>query len=147
MSSRVLDYEWPDKETRRLQAHRQPGLPITTSLVPLALPVPQMVSSGETGAQALYKGPLDYPGIEVWLQACENDFERGHDKHTYLLLLPVFVTNGCTRIDDITRLSAERLKTLADGQGIEVTIGLVNRVHAYAVEDVARIKSAGRLIL
>ena len=57
-----------------------------------------------------------------------------------MALSPVFAVNGCTCIDDITRLSAITIKTLADEQGVNVTIGLTNRIHAYAVEDVARVR-------
>ena len=52
-------------------------------------------------------------------------------------MLPVFTANGCTRLDDVTRVPAEQLRALASVQGIEATIGLANRIFAYAAEDVA----------
>ena len=94
-----------------------------------------------------YKGPLDYPAIAAWLKACEENFERDRDKHEYTSLSPLFAANGCTRIDDIVQMSPEMIKSLAEVRGIVTTIGLVNRVHAYAVEDVARVRSTGKLAI
>ena len=91
--------------------------------------------------------PLDYPTIANWLQICEEDFERGRDKHEYTKLAPMFAANGCTRIDDIPRMSTDSIKSLTVEAGLDVTIGLVNRVHDYAVEDVARVKHDGKLVL
>lgn len=71
--------------------------------------------------------------------------ERGRDHHEYSKLAPVFESNGCTRIDDLTRMSAEMIKQLAVEAGVDVTIGLVYRVHQYAADDVARVKRVGRL--
>ena len=97
--------------------------------------------------RAAYKGPLNYPAIAAWLKACEEDFERGRDKHDYTTLSPMFAANGCTRIDNITRMTTDTIKSLAEAQGITVTIGLVNRVHKYAIKDIARVKREGKLPL
>ncbi len=70
---------------------------------------------------------------------------RGRDKHEYTKLLPVFAANDCTRIDDVSRLTAESIKSLAEKEGVSVSIGLANRVHQYAVDDVARVKTEGKL--
>ncbi len=75
------------------------------------------------------------------MKTCEDDLERGRDHHEYTKLGPVFIDNGCTRIDDVARMSPESIKVLASDAGVAVTIGLVNRVHDYAVEDVARVKN------
>ncbi len=42
-------------------------------------------------------------------------------------------------------MSPADIKTLAADRDLDVTIGLVNRVHHYATEDVARVKAAGKL--
>ncbi len=94
----------------------------------------------------LSKGPLDFPAIEKWLKICEEDFERGRDKHEYTRLVPVFSENGCTRIDDISRMSTELIWDLSARAGVEVTIGLVNRVHQYASDDVQLVKREGKLV-
>ncbi|KLO19024.1 hypothetical protein SCHPADRAFT_885687 [Schizopora paradoxa] len=92
-----------------------------------------------------HKGPLDYPAIANWLRRCEEDLERGRDKHAYSSLAVIFSSNGCTRIDDIARMSREELRRLAQEDGLEATIGLINRVHDYATEDVAFVKKFGKL--
>ncbi len=58
----------------------------------------------------------------------------------------MFAANGCTRIDDIARLSPDNIKLLAAEVGVIVNVGLVNRVHQYATDDVACVKVAGRLV-
>lgn len=144
MSSKLLDYEKPGKKTRVVSPSIQADLwrvggeaQTSTQMVPV--PVETEIRS--------YKGPLDYPTISAWLKICEEDFERGRDKHEYSMLAPMFEANGCTRIDDVTRMSTGLMKSLAAEVGLSVTIGLINRVHQYATEDVARVKSAGRLII
>ena len=57
----------------------------------------------------------------------------------------MFDTNSCTRIDDITQMSVDRIKMLAEAQGINVTIGLINCVYAYVMEDVTHVKDKGKL--
>ncbi len=57
----------------------------------------------------------------------------------------MFAVNGCTRIDDIARMTSAELKELAKDFDLEVTVGLVNRVVRYAQDDVEQIKVAGRL--
>lgn len=42
-------------------------------------------------------------------------------------------------------MSPEAIKALATEAGVSVTIGLVNRVHEYAVDDVALVKSGIKL--
>ncbi len=95
----------------------------------------QMSIHPETRA---FKGPLDFPSISNWLKACEEDLERGRDGHHYTLLSLMFTSNGCTRIDDITRMSPADIKALAGERDLDATVGLVNRVHQYATEDVVR---------
>lgn len=142
MSSKVLDYERPGKRARM----RSPGgqrTEFTHNAQADAQVLPVLV-----GAQtSAFTGPLDFPSIESWLRICEEDFERGRDKHRYTILAPMFAANGCTRIDDITRLSTDVIKALALDAGLATTIGLINRVHGYAAEDVYRVKSAGKLVL
>ncbi len=48
-----------------------------------------------------YQGPLDFPEVSSWLQQCQDNIERGRDKHEYTKLSPVFKEHECTRIDDI----------------------------------------------
>ena len=92
-----------------------------------------------------YKGPLDYLAIRTWLKVCEDDFECRQDKHEYTTLVLMFDANSCTRIDDITQMSADRIKMLAEAQGINMTIGLINCVYTYTIEDVAHVKDKGKL--
>lgn len=145
MSSRVLDYKRPSKKAIPGEQPRQDALcqetrveaeaeaPVRTNPPPHAKQVPT------------FKGPLDYPTINNWLKNCEEDFERGRDKHEYTKLTPVFVQNGCTRIDDIARLSTDVIKALAQEQGLSISLGLVYRVYDYATADVLCIKTHGRL--
>ncbi len=71
--------------------------------------------------------------------------ERGRDGHDYASMALVFALNGCTRIDDITRLTPAEIRDLARDRGVDVTVGLVNRVLQYATEDVARVKANGEI--
>ena len=89
------------------------------------------------------RGMHKYPTISSWLGECEGDLERGRDQHQYSKLAPVFADNGCTRIDDVARMTPELIMNLATDSGVIVTIGLVNRIHGYAVDDVARIRNGG----
>lgn len=91
------------------------------------------------------KGPLDFPSISDWLATCEDDLERSRDKHAYKSLAPLFAKNECTRIDDITRLTPEMIMGLAKEMELQVSVGLVNRIYQYAVDDVARVKAVGKL--
>ncbi|KLO04689.1 hypothetical protein SCHPADRAFT_896835 [Schizopora paradoxa] len=104
--------------------------------------LPPAVSDVEVSAP---KGPLDYPPIYKWLADCERHLERGRDRHEYTRLDAVFAGNGCTRIDDISRMSPDSIRTLATEVGVVVPIGLINRVHDYAIEDVARVKAGEKL--
>ena len=139
MTAKILDYERPGKGTRGGKPFPQAGLSVLQPDVPVLMP-PAPVHRQETSFYPSPKRPLDYPAVSDWLKTCKDDLERGRDNHDYMALSPVFAVNGCTRIDDITRLSAITIKTLADEQGVNVTIGLTNRIHAYAVEDVARVR-------
>ncbi len=60
--------------------------------------------------------------------------------------MPLFKEHECARIDDISRMSAESIRSLAAEMGIVVTMGLANRVYQYAVEDVAHLKNTGSLV-
>ncbi|KLO06297.1 hypothetical protein SCHPADRAFT_946195 [Schizopora paradoxa] len=116
------------------------------AVVPAAVPVTAPAEVVMPLAQpAPPSGPLDYPSIKRWMMFCEDDFERGRDKHDYGQLLPIFMANGCTRVDDVARLSVEIIQKLAEKAGIEVSLGLANRVHEYAVEDAALVKRYGFL--
>lgn len=144
MSSKVLDYERPGKKARTLSPVTEPGqwdtpFEARSDLIPARV---QPVLRPETPA---YTGPVNYPAIAEWLKSCEDDLERGRDKHGYSVLSSMFAANGCTRIDDITRLSSEAIKSLAEDAGLVITIGLVNRVSQYAQDDVARVKAGGNL--
>lgn len=122
-----------------------PAAPAAAAIAPAA--AAPGVPVVETQPAVQRKGPLDYPAIKTWLAFCEEHLERGRDKHEYSVLLPVFLANGCTRIDDVVRLSAESIKTLAEKENVSITIGLANRVHEYAAEDVARVKANGKLYM
>ncbi len=107
--------------------------------------VPVVASVHATEVRAS-QGSFDYPLISDWMKFCERHMERGRDKHEYSLLAPMFEANGCTRIDDIPRMTTTMILELAGVAGVGVTIGLVNRVHEYATEDVMRVK-AGRTVV
>ena len=143
MSSKVLDFERPGKKARR----HSPGVQTTVWAATEAQADTQVMPIPVGSRTHAFTGPLDFPSIEAWLKICEEDFERGRDKHQYTTLAPMFAANGCTRIDDITQLSTDAIKMLALDAGLVVTIGLINRVHQYATEDVSRVKSAGKLVL
>ena len=137
LTSKLLDYTRAGKQTK-------------PKVEPMAHEEVQLVPTKVTGAVStveVHKGPLNFPSISDWLKMCEDDFERGRDKHEYSKLGPVFLENGCTRIDDITRLSTDLIRTMAGDSFVEVSIGLIHRVFQYAIDDVARVKAAGRLVL
>ncbi len=92
-----------------------------------------------------YQGPLDFPEVSSWLQQCQDNIERGRDKHEYTKLSPVFKEHECTRIDDITHMSVGEIRTLAAEMGVSVSLGLVNRVFQYASADVAMVKLKGKV--
>jgi hypothetical protein len=149
MTSKVLDYKRPGRVGQKVSPSSEMHLSANQNdlWVNMQVPSAQVIQETETPLRVPYRGPLDYPLIPVWLKMCEDDLERGRDKHEYTRLSPVFGANGCTRIDDIARMSAEKIQALADREGIDVTVGLVNRVVAYSVEDVARVKVEGKLML
>ncbi|KLO09579.1 hypothetical protein SCHPADRAFT_892976 [Schizopora paradoxa] len=93
-----------------------------------------------------FKMHLDFPLISSWLQKCEEHLERGRDKHKYTALAPVFEVNGCTRIDDILRMTTTMIKELAMEAGVEVTLCVILRVYDYAKEDVAKVARDGELV-
>ena len=142
MAPRLLDFERPPRVSRRIPSGVETGLPANVERMPVGSSSVPGIAEGSR-SNVYHKSLLDYPTVETWLRGCEDDIERGRDKHAYLSLLPVFSSNGCTRLDDITRFPADQLRTLAGDQGIDASIGLVNRIHAYAVEDVARLKVMG----
>jgi len=143
MTSTLLDYRREkntEKKTSKVCSPPASRAPSETSTpvvsTPPMLPPPPVPAN---------KGPLDFPSISNWLTACEDDLERGRDKHPYKSLAALFAENECTRIDDIVRLSPETIRSLAKDMGLKASFGLVNRIYHYAVEDVARVKSTGKL--
>ncbi len=58
----------------------------------------------------------------------------------------MFTANGCMQIDDIAWMSPDLIRTLAKEAGLDVSIGLVYRVHEYVLEDVAHVKVASKLM-
>ncbi len=167
MRSKLLDYFRPGKDLRsaafvpddrdiemaEAAATAVPAAAPATAPDAAPAPAPATALAATSTAvapppqSAPHKGPLDYPSVKNWLLVCEEDFERGRDKHEYSALLPMFTENGCTRIDDIARLSADTIRSLAEKAGLNVSVGLANRVQQYAVEDVARVKLEGKLAL
>ena len=139
MAAKILDYERPGKDSRRSGAYPQSDPPPRQPDVAIIPPLAPAHRQEDEAAYLLPKRALDYPAITDWLKSCEDDLERGRDNHDYTALSSVFATNGCTRIDDITRLTGEAIKALADEQGVKVTIGIANRVHAYWGEYAARV--------
>ena len=72
---------------------------------------------------------------------------RIEDNHPYSTLSKVFEDNRCMQIDDITCLSVESIKLMAELMGISASIGLVNRICAYALSDVATVQRTGKMHL
>lgn len=147
MSSELLDYVRPGR--KNLVAEQAAALAETEAAALVPLP-PEPVLRNEPPVSTNremqgFQGPLDYPKIADWLKGCEDNLERGRDGHEYSSLALVFALNGCTRIDDISRMSPADIKALAVARDLEVTVGLVNRVYHYATEDVARVKARGKL--
>ncbi|KAL5512281.1 hypothetical protein ACEPAG_9375 [Sanghuangporus baumii] len=140
MSAKLLDYKRPGRMNQGAPPTNDGVHKIQVDSHAAPVRVAQEVLTSTT-----HKGPLNYPAIGDWLKACEDDLERGRDNHEYRKLAPVFSNNGCTRIDDIARMNTDRIEALAKAEGVDVTIGLVNRVHDYAVEDVACVKRDGKL--
>ncbi|KLO04997.1 hypothetical protein SCHPADRAFT_896620 [Schizopora paradoxa] len=149
LSSKLLDYFRPGKDSRQknrpddreLESASNVAAPAPVAPAPVAVaPVAVAVAP-----PAVKSGPFNFPTIKTWLLFCEEHLERGRDKHDYAALLPVFTVNGCTRVDDVARLSCELLMSLAAKEGLELTIGLANRVVDYAVHDVARLKKGKKL--
>lgn len=158
MRSKLLNYYRPGKNARAVQntpdgrdeeMAADPAFAAAPAATPIIATVamPSAVASAVPSAvpTAARQGPLDFPSVKNWLRFCEDDFERGRNKHEYTALSPVFASNGCTRIDDVARLSVETIKSLAEKEGVSVSIGLANRIHQYAADDVARVKAEGKL--
>ncbi len=109
-------------------------------------PFDDLAETAQQGAPvSSYHGPLDYPEVSSWLQQCQDNIERGRDKHEYTKLSPVFKEHECTRIDDIIHMSPGEIRTLAAEMGINVSLGLVNRIFQYASADVATVKGKGKM--
>lgn len=83
---------------------------------------------------------LNFQAVKDWLPSLEADRQRGRDGHEYTKLLPVFMENEITRIDDIARMSPQTIKQLASEAGVTVSFGLISRVFHYAGDDVAQVK-------
>ncbi len=142
MTSKLLDYIRPGR--KNLSAAHAEAIAATERAACIPLPAedsPVVAPSPPTRIQ----GPLDYPSVKNWLRDCEEHLERGRDGHAYASMALMFAVNGCTRIDDIARMTSAELKELAKDFDLEVTVGLVNRVVRYAQDDVEQIKVAGRL--
>ncbi|KLO04585.1 hypothetical protein SCHPADRAFT_947594 [Schizopora paradoxa] len=145
MHSKVLDYVRPGRKPasfRTAPGDRDEEMPD---------PPPNLIQAYlkthavERAQVREFKGAHDFPLISSWLRSCEDHLERGRDKHEYSNLAPLFAENGCTRIDDIARMTTSLIRELAAEAGIQASIGLVLRVHDYAVEDVTHIKKFGML--
>lgn len=143
LTARILDFKRERQKTATDQpaetALAQPSAPPSSASFAPAPP------SSASFAPAPTRGPLDFPSVANWLAACEDDLERGRDKHPYKSLIPMFSHNECTRIDDIARMSPELIRSLSREFGLEASIGLANRVYQYAVDDVAKVKALGKL--
>lgn len=143
MHSRLLDYVRPGRKARATSADYDPGdREATIAAEPHETAQKKPEPQTEVRSN---KVPLDYPLISSWLRKCEEDLERGRDRHEYSKLSRVFEENGCTRIDDIQRLSPVIIRDMATDAGELVSIGLVHRVFEYASEDVAYVKKNGKL--
>lgn len=147
MTSKILDYERPARKARAYGANEQAAAP--PAIQPAIQPAEhvEVQKAPPPYVESTPKGPMDYPAITNWLKMCEDDFERGRDKHAYMVLAPMFEANGCTRIDDITRMSPDLIKLLSAQAGFDVTLGLVHRVFQYAAQDVIRVRKAGKLVM
>ncbi|KLO05822.1 hypothetical protein SCHPADRAFT_946603 [Schizopora paradoxa] len=152
MTSKLLDFVRPGRKNRAAihsEAITNTETTSTTGETPhVAPPVETRRSAPPSSRQddpPGHRGPLDFPTIANWLKRCEEDLERGRDGHAYSSFATTFRLNGCTRIDDISRMTREDLKSLALEDNVEVTIGLINRIHSYAIEDVAIVKKFGKL--
>ncbi len=137
--SRLLDFVRPGRKIERASAGKE-EMPTDDVREP---PLPVPMRALEVRAHG---GAVDFPLIVDWLKKCEKHIERGRDNHEYSKLAPMFDANGCTRIDDVPRMTTELIRELAAAAGVIVTIGLVNRVHQYVMEDVAHLKKYGQLV-
>lgn len=140
MKSKLLDFVRPSRKARGASPVRKTSEEDTPPRMPTedVHERPQVVQRHATEVRG--QVGYHYALISKWLRECEEDIERGRDNHEYSALAPVFEANGCTRIDDIPRMTTELIRQLAADAGVTVTIGLVNRVHQYAEEDVMRAK-------
>lgn len=138
--SKLLDYVRPGRKNTAAAHAEATAATETTAQVPL----PAEVVRGTVESVRDFAGPMDYPSIQNWLRDCEDHLERGRDGHTYSSMTLTFAVNGCTQIDDIVYMSTAEIKAMAVEGDLDVTIGLVNRVHGYALEDVDRIKRTSR---
>lgn len=142
MSSKLLDFVRPGRKSRAILEAE--GLTEVAAQVPLPEEAaPQAVPAAPIPGG--FRSSHDYPTIGDWLDRCARHMERGRDGHDYASMALVFALNGCTRIDDITRLTPAEIRDLARDRGVDVTVGLVNRVLQYATEDVARVKANGEI--
>lgn len=135
MGSKLFDYIRAGKRFRSSSPAEVVTPPVPE---PIAVEVPRP-------EPFVRRAPLDFPAVAAWLKSCEDDLERGRDYHKYTKLTELFAANECTRIDDIIRLTTDRIRMLAVESGLDVSYGLVNRVFQYAFDDVEKVKKFGKL--
>ena len=141
----VTTYEIPDtlkildrKKAREQTPHTIQLGATPTSTIPIApasatmYPVTNPESQPPSGPHATRNFPL----AVNWLRSLADDMERGRDGLDYLSLIPLFESNAIVRLDDIDALQKEGLLELACGAGVELKVGLINRIVRYAAEDV-----------
>ncbi len=156
LTSKLLDYFRPGKNARSKARPDDRDLESVSNVATVAVapapdapvavaPAAASRATAVVAPPAVAKGPLNYPTVKAWLLWCEEDLEHGRDNHNYTSLFPVFTVNGCTRVDDVARLSADSIMSLAEKEGVVITVGLANRLNQYANEDVARVKLEGKL--
>lgn len=78
MSSRLLDYERSSRKPRAYAGGERAADPPDAAIELVEAP-----KAPPPYVETTPKGPLDYPAISNWLKTCEDDFERGRDKHAY----------------------------------------------------------------
>ncbi len=124
MMSKLLDYIRPGRKNL-LRCPRPKLLPPPRE--PLVSHFPLKIAlSLHRPPQRAFRARWITPLSRTGSGTARSIWERGRDGHAYASMALMFAVNGCTRIDDIARMTSAELKELAKDFDLEVTVGLVN---------------------
>lgn len=88
---------------------------------------------------------LAYPSLKEWLSDLDNDPLRARPHSPYSRLMPLFEAHDIDDLRDLLLLDTDKLTTLnaigPDGNTLTVSVGIANRLRAYADEDITKLEA------